>query len=64
MFFIKKQPTFQMEFVNLSANDADSKNLDELDDEERQLVIDYCKYRLGIEIELKTQEELDACKAR
>ena len=52
-----------MEFMNLFANDADSKKLHELDDEERQLVIDYCKYRLGIETELKTQEELDACEA-
>jgi len=25
-------------------------------------VIDYCKYRLGIETELKTQDELEACK--
>ncbi|MNZ79955.1 hypothetical protein D3C78_985740 [compost metagenome] len=64
VLFIKKQPTLQMEFVNLFANDADSKKLHELDDEERQLVIDYCKYRLGIETELKTQEELDACEAR
>lgn len=64
VFFIKKQPTFQMEFENLFANDADNKKLHELNDEERQFVIDYCKYRLGIKTDLKTQEELEACKQR
>lgn len=64
VFFIKKTPTFQLKFENLFANDADNKKLLELDNEERQLVIDYCKYRLGIETELKTQEELETCKSR
>ncbi|MBU3055201.1 hypothetical protein [Pseudomonas indica] len=64
VFFIKKYPTFQMKFENLFANDADNKKLHELNDEERQLVIDYCKYRLGIETELRTQGELEACKQR
>ncbi|MCL6688986.1 hypothetical protein M8R19_09695 [Pseudomonas sp. R3.Fl] len=63
-FFIKRHPTFQMEFVNLFANDADSKPLQELSAEERQLVIDYCRYRLGIETRLQSQTELDACKKR
>ena len=62
--FTKKPPTLQMEFVNIFANDADNKNLHELNEAERQLVTAYCKYRPGIETELKTQEELDACKAR
>ena len=64
VFFIKKQPTFQVKFVNLFANDADSKKLHELSTEERHLVIDYCKYRLGIETDLKTQEELESCEQR
>ncbi|WP_443190233.1 hypothetical protein [Pseudomonas indica] len=64
VFFIKKYPTFQIKFENLFANDADNKKLHELNDEERQLVIDYCKYRLGIETELRTQGELEACKQR
>lgn len=62
--FIKQHPTFQMEFVNLFANDADSKPLQALSSEERQLVMDYCRYRLGIETTLQTQSELDACKER
>ncbi len=63
-FFIKQHPTLQMEFVNLFANDADSKPLQALSSEERQLVMDYCRYRLGIETTLQTQSELDACKKR
>lgn len=64
VFFFKKTPTFQMEFVNLFVSDTDRKELQDLNDEQRQLVIDYCKYRLGIETELKTQSELEACKKR
>ncbi|MCY1431945.1 hypothetical protein D9M71_479240 [compost metagenome] len=64
VFFIKKQPTFQVEFENLFANDADNKKLPELNDEERKIVLNYCKYRLGIETNLKTQDELEMCKKR
>lgn len=64
VFFIKKRPTFQVEFVNLFANDADNKKLHELEMAERELIIDYCKYRLGINSELRTQEELEICKQR
>ncbi|MDM8350830.1 hypothetical protein P8H27_18290 [Pseudomonas sp. sp1636] len=64
VFFIKKSPTFQVKFENLFANDADNKKLHELSGEERELVIDYCKYRLGIETELKSQAELEVCKER
>lgn len=64
VFFIKKSPTFQVKFENLFANDADNKKLHELNDEERELVVGYCKYRLGIETELRSQEELEVCKER
>jgi hypothetical protein len=64
VFFIKKSPTFQVKFENLFANDADNKKLGELNSEERELVVDYCKYRLGIETELRSQEELEVCKER
>ncbi|MCJ1888100.1 hypothetical protein LNN38_24830 [Pseudomonas sp. LA21] len=64
VFFIKKYPSLQVEFVNLFASDADDKPLDQLSPLERATVRDYCKYRLGIETELKTQTELDACKER
>lgn len=64
VFFTNKQPTFQMEFTDIFTNDADNKNPHELNEEERQLVIAYCKYRLGIETKLKTQEDLDLCKRR
>lgn len=62
VFFIKQQPSFQVRFVNPFATDADSKKLSQMSEEERQEVIDYCRYGLGIETELKTQEELDSCE--
>ncbi|WXL25262.1 hypothetical protein WG219_18460 [Ectopseudomonas mendocina] len=62
MLFIKKQPTLQFQFENIFLTDEDDKALDRLSDEEKGLVINYCKYRLGINTELKTQEELNACK--
>lgn len=62
VFFIKKKPTLQIEFVNFFATDSEDKSkLHKLDKNERQLVIDYCKYHLGIEIEMKNQEEMDSC---
>ncbi|WP_306085282.1 hypothetical protein [Pseudomonas sp. v388] len=53
-----------MTFVNIFDSDADDQRLNELDEEERKQVIDYCKYRSGIETTLKTQAELEACKAQ
>ena len=64
VFFIKKSPTLQIKFRNLFANDADDKALEELTTEQRQQIIDYCKYRLGIETQLRTQEALETCKQR
>lgn len=63
-FFIKKKPTLQIKFFNIFANDADSKKLHQLTDQERKRVIDYCAYRLGIETTLRTQRELEACEKR
>ncbi|HCN45062.1 MAG TPA: hypothetical protein DIT18_04885 [Pseudomonas sp.] len=63
-WFIKKYPALQMRFVNIFANDADDKTLEELTSEERNWVIDYCRYRLGINTRLTTQVELEACKER
>ena len=64
VFFIKKSPTVQMKFENIFAYESDDKKLSELSDTERQLVIQYCKYRLGIKTTLKNQNELEKCKRR
>lgn len=64
VFFIKKHPTLQTQFENIFLTDEDVKPLDRLSGEERDTVINYCKYRLGIETELRTQEELEVCKQR
>lgn len=63
-YFIKRYPTLQMEFVNLFANDSDHKSVDELSAEERGLIIDYCRYRFGINTRLASQADLEACKQR
>ncbi|AWY44386.1 hypothetical protein DKY63_09840 [Pseudomonas putida] len=64
VFFIKKSPTLQMKFENIFAYESDDKKLDELSERERQLVIQYCKYRLGVMTTLKSQNELEECKRR
>lgn len=61
VYFIKTSPTFQVRFRQLFAND---KPLAQLSKQEREVVINYCKYRLGLETHLETQEELDVCKQR
>ncbi|MNP42558.1 hypothetical protein D3C76_1363310 [compost metagenome] len=63
-FFIKKHPTLQVKFENLYTKNADGKPLADLNMVEINMIIDYCKYRLGIETWLQSQEELDACKQR
>lgn len=64
VFFIKKSPTFQMEFENIFAYESDDKKLSELSEAERNLVINYCKYRVGLDTTLKSQSELEKCKQR
>lgn len=64
VFFIKKSPTFQIKFENIFAYESDDKSLSELSETERRLVIQYCKYRLGITTSLKSQKELEECKKR
>jgi hypothetical protein len=60
--FIKKTPTPQVKFENIFANLRDHRQLHELTPRERQRVIDYCKYRLGVETQLESQNELERCK--
>lgn len=64
VFFIKKSPTLQMKFDNIFAYESDDKKLSELSETDRQLVIQYCKYWLGIITTLQSQNELEACKKR
>ncbi|WP_397450945.1 hypothetical protein [Pseudomonas sp. NA-150] len=62
VWFIKKHPTFQVEFYNIYAGGMIETKLEKLSVRRRNLMIDYCKYRLGIITELKTEEELERCK--
>ncbi|RML44993.1 hypothetical protein APX70_04988, partial [Pseudomonas syringae pv. maculicola] len=58
VFFIKKSPTTRIKFENIFAYESDDKKLSQLSETERQLVIQYCKYRLGVTTTLKNQHEL------
>jgi hypothetical protein len=58
ILFIKKYPTFQMKFYNIHANDGDHRKVEKLSNELRQDIIDYCKYRLGIDTEVKAQSDV------
>lgn len=62
--FIKHHPSLQIRFENIFANSQDPKPLKQLSERERQLVMDYCRFRLGIDTQLSTQEELERCEAR
>jgi hypothetical protein len=61
VFFIKKTPSLRMHFFNIHANDGDYRKVESLSDEYRQDIIDYCKYRLGVETEVKTQADVEMC---
>ncbi|MBD8495784.1 hypothetical protein IFR09_17790 [Pseudomonas syringae] len=61
VFFIKKKPTLQVVFHRIFHPNFE-KSLHELTVQERQHVIDYCKYRLGIETDLNTVKAFKACR--
>ncbi|AUG07963.1 hypothetical protein [Pseudomonas sp. S09G 359] len=64
VFFIKKYPTFQMRFYNIHANDGEIRQVEDLTGEERKLILDYCRYRLGIDTQLKTQSDIETCRKK
>ncbi|WP_332766152.1 hypothetical protein [Pseudomonas koreensis] len=64
ILFIKKHPTFQMKFYNIHANDGEIRRVERLTDEERNWIIDYCRYRLGIDTDLKTQNDVEVCRKK
>lgn len=63
VFFVKKIPSLRIEFENIAMTEGDPVLLEHLGHEQRVTVIDYCRYRLGIETTLQTQAELKACSA-
>jgi hypothetical protein len=64
ILFIKKYPTFQMKFYNTHANDGEIRQIERLTNKERKWIIEYCRYRLGINTELKTQNNIEVCRKK
>ncbi|PHN31415.1 hypothetical protein [Pseudomonas sp. ICMP 460] len=64
ILFIKKHPAFQMKFYNIHANDGEIRQVEQLTQEERRWIIDYCWYRLGIDTTLNTQEDVEVCRKK
>ena len=62
--FIKKNPTFQMKFYNIHANDGEIRKVERLTAEERGRIIDYCRYRLGVDTDLKAQDDVEMCRKK
>ncbi|QEM83771.1 hypothetical protein [Halomonas binhaiensis] len=60
-FFIKKHPTLQIKFMNLAASDQDPSSFSLMDDEEKEWLMDYCKYRLGIITKIESQSDVEKC---
>lgn len=62
ILFIKKHRPAPLKFYSIYANDGEIREVARLDDEERKLIIDYCRYRFGIDTELKSQDEVEGCR--
>ena len=58
-FFLKKHLTFKVKFINISTVSWGDDSLFTADD--KQAVIDYCKYRLGIETQLNHPDDVRKC---
>ncbi|MFJ2682197.1 hypothetical protein ACIOYV_00485 [Pseudomonas sp. NPDC087342] len=63
-WFFKKTPTFQIKFYNIHANDGEIRKIESLTEEQREKIVDYCKYRLGIKTNLTTQDDVEACRKK
>ncbi|EPJ79649.1 hypothetical protein CFII64_20563 [Pseudomonas sp. CFII64] len=59
LFFWKKAPTFQVKFINIATEHWGADWA--LTDENRQSVVDYCKYRLGVETRLDHPDDVKKC---
>jgi hypothetical protein len=64
ILFIKKHPTVRMNFYNIHANDGEIRRVERLTEEERKWIIDYCRYRLGIDTALRTQDDVEVCRKK
>ncbi len=64
ILFIKKHPTVRMKFYNIHANDGEIRRVERLTEEERKWIIDYCRYRLGIDTALRTQDDVEVCRKK
>jgi len=64
ILFIKKHPAFQIKFYNIHANDGEIRQVELLTEQERKWIIDYCRYRLGIDTDLKTQNDVEICRKK
>jgi hypothetical protein len=53
-----------VQFFNIHANDGNHRRIEKLTSEQRQDIIDYCKYRLGIDSEVTTQADIEMCAKR
>jgi hypothetical protein len=53
-----------MKFHNIHANDGEIRKVERLTAEERGWIIDYCRYRLGIDTDLKTQDDVEMCRKK
>lgn len=61
VFFIKKELTLQIKFENMFATDSDFDPVHELSDNDRQDLIDYCRYHLGFITRIENEADRDAC---
>jgi hypothetical protein len=62
VYFVKKFPTFQREFLNPFANEGDPRQIEELSPDIRRKLADYCKYAYGIT--RSDTKSLEDCKAQ
>lgn len=62
VFFLKKHLTLKVRFVNIyTVSWGEDARFTE---DDQQAVIDYCKYRLGIETKLDHPDDVKRCSAR
>ncbi|MFJ3470215.1 hypothetical protein [Pseudomonas sp. NPDC090201] len=64
VFFIKRQPTYKVAFINVYQSDHEDNWKGHLEKKERQYAVEFCKYYVGFETEMTTMDDFNECERR
>jgi hypothetical protein len=62
VFFVKKQPTYKLHFINVFRSDHEDNWKGHLEKTERQYATDFCQYYVGYKTAISSMDDFYRCK--